>query len=506
MRLRRTLLLLALLFVAKPVAAQQLNLSGFDDYVRQALRDWEVPGVAIAIVKNDSVVFAKGYGVRRLGEPTPVDEHTVFAVGSVSKAFTAAAVATLVDDGKVSWNDPVTKHLPGFELFDPYVTRELTITDLLTHRSGLDRADLLWYGTTHDRDEILRRLRFQQPSWSLRSHFGYNNNLFLAAGQLVAHVSGQSWDEWIARRLFQPLGMTSTNSSVTALQSHPNLATPHSKLEGRVQPIPWRQIDNVGPAGSINSTAVDMAQWIRLQLGTGQYQGRQVLSRAVVQEMHTPQMIIRPEATSTLLFPAAHFIAYGLGWFLHDYHGRKVIDHTGNIDGMSALVALLPEENLGFVILSNLNSTSLPKALEFTLLDLILQAPAKDWSQQLLQESRARDAQALAAEEKLLQQRVPGTRPSLGLEKYAGTCRNDLYGEAILSLTDGRLTMRIAGGGLSDLEHWHYDLFRATPRDRPTRKSLVTFAIDPQGTVEELKLQIPGSATAVFRCVEPKAK
>ena len=499
MRLRRTLLLLALLVVARPVAAQELNLSGFDDYVRQALRDWEVPGVAIAIVKNDAVVLARGYGVRKTGDPTPVDERTVFAIGSVSKAFTAAAVAALVDDGKVKWSDPVAKHLPGFELFDPYVTRELTITDLLTHRSGLDRADMLWYGTTHDREEILRRVRFQKPTWSFRSQFGYNNNLFIAAGQIVARVSGQSWDQFVARRFFQPLGMTSTNTTAAALSSYPNLATPHSRLEGRVQPVPWRVLDNAGPAGSIYSNVTDMAQWIRLQLGTGQHQGRQVLSRDVMKEMHTPQIVIRPESNFALLFPSAHFITYGLGWFMHDYQGRKVIDHTGNIDGMSALIALLPEENVGLVILSNLSSNSLPKSLELKLLDLILRAPARDWSQELLKESRARDAQALAAEQKLLQQRIPGTRPTLALEKYAGTYLDDLYGEAILSLTDGRLTMRIAGGGISDLEHWHYDLFRATPRDGPARRSMVTFTINAQGQVEELKLQTPGAAPATFK-------
>ncbi|HMV82302.1 MAG TPA: serine hydrolase [Blastocatellia bacterium] len=512
MRFRKTLFLLALLIVARPVAAQEFKLTGFDDYVRQALKDWEVPGLAIAIVRNDVVVLAKGYGVRKFGEPAPVDEHTVFAVGSVSKAFTAAAVAALVDDGKVKWDDPVTKHLPGFELFDPYVTRELTITDLLTHRAGLDRADMLWYGTSYDRDEIVRRVRLQKPSWSFRSRFGYNNNMFLTAGQLVARVSGRSWDEFIAERFFKPLGMTSTNSSVTALKSNLNLATPHSRLPGlpslenRVQPIAWRLMDNIGPAGSINSNVTDMAQWVRLQLSAGQYGGRQILSPAVLKEMHTPQMLIRPEPPWSTLFPAAHFITYGMGWFLHDYQGRKVVDHTGNIDGMTALVALLPEEKIGFVILSNMNSTNLPKALEFKLLDLILQAPTKDWSWEMLKETKAREAQALAAEQKQLQERITGTHPTLALENYAGAYADDLYGEARISFTDGKLTMSIAGSALSDLEHWQYDAFRATPRDRPTRKSLVSFALNSQGKVEELKLNVTGSAAVVFRRVAAKTK
>ena len=230
------LLLVAVL--AQVALAQNGSLNGFDDYVNKAMKEWEVPGVAIAIVKGDQVVLAKGYGVRKIGEPAVVDERTLFAIGSSSKAFTAAAVAMLVDDGKVKWDDPVTKHLPGFEMYDPYVTRELTVRDLLTHRSGLQRGDFLWYGTELDREEILRRTRFLKPTWSLRSTFGYQNLMFLAAGQLVSRTSGKSWDEFIRQRIFAPLGMSSSSTSINAFKNVDNVATPHAKVNEKVQTIP----------------------------------------------------------------------------------------------------------------------------------------------------------------------------------------------------------------------------------------------------------------------------
>jgi CubicO group peptidase (beta-lactamase class C family) len=277
--------LLLVAVIAQVALAQNGSLNGFDDYVNKALKEWEVPGVAIAIVKGDQVVLAKGYGVRKLGEAAPVDERTLFAIGSSSKAFTAAAVAMLVDEGKVKWDDPVTKYLPGFQMYDPYITRELTVRDLLTHRSGLQRGDFLWYGTGLDRDEILRHARLLKPTWSLRSTFGYQNIMFLAAGQLVAKVSGKSWDEFIQQRIFAPLAMNSSSTSINALKTAADVATPHAKVDAKVQVIPWRNIDNIAPAGSINSNVVDMAQWVRLQLNQGTLQTQKLFSPAVAKEI-----------------------------------------------------------------------------------------------------------------------------------------------------------------------------------------------------------------------------
>ena len=275
--------------VANRECGEPNPLQGLDAAVERALRDWEMPGLALAIVKDDAVVLSRGYGVRELGQPTPVDERTVFAIGSVTKAFTAAALGMLVDEGKVGWDDPVTEHLPDFQLYDPYVTREITLRDLLTHRSGLPRGDLIWIGSDFDRAEILRRLRYLPPRWSFRSHYGYQNVLYLAAGQVVAAVTGRSWDEFVRERIFAPLGMTNSSTSVTALADAANVATPHADVDGRIRPVPYRNIDCIAPAGAINSNVAEMTQWIRTAAGRWSCAGaNRFLSAATMTELFTP--------------------------------------------------------------------------------------------------------------------------------------------------------------------------------------------------------------------------
>lgn len=485
---RTFVLLLSLLTSAQFTRAQDAPLAGFDAYVNKAIKDWEVPGVAIAIVKDDKIILAKGYGVKKLGDATPVDERTVFAIGSSSKAFTATSLAMLIDEGKLKWNDPATKYLPGFETYDPYVTRELSVRDLITHRSGLERGDFLWYGTENDRDEILRRTRFIKPSWSLRSNFGYQNLMFLAAGQVVNKVDGKSWDDFIIQRIFVPLGMASSGTSIRAFKGD-NVATPHAKFDEKVEPIAWRNIDNIAPAGSINSNVVDMSQWIRLQLGQGTYQGKQLFSAAAAKEMHSPQTIIPRAGAMELLYPEAHFLSYGMGWFLSDYRGKKVVEHGGAIDGMRAQVAMLPEEKLGVVILTNMNGSALPHILMYKVFDAYLEGNRqKDWSGDLLKAFKGLEEQGKAAAKKQEESRVMNTRPSLAVEKYAGTYKSDLYGDVRVTIDGGKLNVRFGPAFVSELEHWHYDTFRARFRGAGESKVFVTFGLDAQGKSDEVTL------------------
>jgi CubicO group peptidase (beta-lactamase class C family) len=496
------MLLLLFVLLASPLArAQEAPLTGFDDYVNKALRDWEVPGVAIAVVKGDQVVFAKGYGVRKLGDPAPVSERTLFAIGSSSKAFTAASVAMLVDEGKLKWDDPATKHLPGFELYDPYVTRELTVRDLLSHRSGLERGDLLWYGTEYDRDEVLRRARHLRPTWSLRSTFGYQNLMYLAAGQLVAKVGGKSWDEFVRQRIFTPLGMTASGTSIRDFKGADNVASPHEKIEDKVTPVPWRNIDNIGPAGSINSNVVDMTQWVRLQLGQGSFQNQRLISSGAVKEMQTSQTVMRVDPPYSLLYPEAHFLNYGLGWFLSDYRGRKLVEHGGAIDGMRAQVALLPEEKLGLVILTNRGGTLLPMALMYRILDAYLGAPPRDWGADLLKTVKSLEEQGAAAAKKLEAERIKDTKPAHALDKYAGTYRNDLYGDVKVTHENGKLNLRFGPAFTGELEHWHYDTFRARFRGAGASTTYITFSLNAQGKIENAILNLPGVADYPFKRV-----
>jgi CubicO group peptidase (beta-lactamase class C family) len=484
------LCLLLTLSVAPCAFAQEAPLQGFDEYVNKALKDWEVPGVGVAIVKNDKVVLAKGYGVRKLGDPTPVDERTIFAIGSSSKAFTAAALAMLVDEGKIKWDDPVTKLLPGFELYDPYASKEMTVRDLLCHRSGLERGDLMWYGSDYGRDDIIRRARFLKPSWSFRSQFGYQNIMYLTAGQIIPAVTGKGWDDFIKDRFFKPLGMAASSASVNDLKASNNVATPHGKIDDKVVAIPWRNIDNIAPAGSINSNVAEMTAWVRLQLSDGEFAGQRLLSSGAVKETQKSHTVVPYEVPWSLLFPDAHFLNYGLGWFLSDYRGRKVVEHGGNIDGMSALVAFIPEEKLGLVILTNLSGSELRTALKLRIFDAFLGGEAKDWSAIHLKTMKSFEDQGKAAEKKRDDERVKGTKPSLALDNYAGTYQDEMYGDVKVEQDEsGKLIVRYNRAFTGDLEHWHYDTFQAAWRDRTLGKSLITFTLNAQGKVEAVKIQ-----------------
>ncbi len=499
-------LIVVALLAAGYASAQTEKLNGFEEYAEKAMRDWEVPGMAIAIVKDDKIVYSKGFGVRKLGDPTPVDDRTIFAIGSSSKAFTSATIAMLVDEGKLKWDDPVSKYLPDFETYDPYVTRELTIRDLLTHRSGLERGDFLWYGTENSREEILRRTRFIKPTWSLRSTFGYQNLMYLAAGQVVAKVTGQSWDDYVAARIFTPLGMTLSSTSISAFNGNNNVATPHAKGDEKVDVIPWRKIDNIAPAGSINSNVVDMAQWLRLQLGGGTYQGQKIFSAATGKEMHTPQTVMRLEGGQGMTYPEAHFLNYGMGWFLSDYKGRKLVEHGGAIDGMRAEVAMVPEEKLGIVILTNLNGSVVSMPLVYRIIDSYIGAPQKDWSGELLKTVKRMTEMGQAAQKKAEADRVQGTKPSLDITNYAGTYNSELYGDVKISNDNGKLKMQWGPAFGSVLEHWHYDTFRATFFTAGQSRVLLNFNLNAQGKVDTLVLGMPGMAAYPFKRVPEPVK
>jgi len=409
----------------------------------------------------------------------------------------------LVDEGKMKWDDPVIKHLPGFLLKDPYVTREITLRDLLAHRTGLSRLELVWYGSPASREDVLRRMRYAKVS-GFRSGFGYQNVMYMAAGQTIPTVAGKSWDEFVSQRIFKPLGMTSSNTSIKAFGKADNVATPHEKSEDKVKVIPWRNIDNIGPAGSINSNVVDMAQWLRLQLGEGTYNKHRLLSSGAIKEMRMPQTVMRNEGTMAKLFPDTHFMAYGLGWMLQDYRGQKVVQHGGGIDGMISLVAMIPEKKLGVVLLTNMEGQQLTTALAFRIFDTYLGAPPRDWSAELHKTMKGLEDLQKETKKKQEKERVQGTKPSLAPERYAGTYKDDLYGEIKVAKEKDKLVLHFGPSFVGDLEHWNYDTFRITWRDRHTPKGFVTFRLTPKAKVEELKFEITGMGDWVAERAEEK--
>jgi len=482
--------LLLILSIPAVVAAQSdKRARELDTYTAQAVKEWAPPGLAIAVVKDGRVVFAKGYGVLELGKPAPVDTQTLFAIGSTTKAMTVMALAMLVDEGKVRWDDPVTKYLPGFQLSDPYVTRELSVRDLVTHRAGLPNADFLWAFNDIGNDEIIRRLRYVRPAYSLRSGFIYQNIMYAVAGQVVAAASGMSWAEFLRARIWQPLGMTRTVATLAEAARSTNVAAPHDKWDDTIHVIANRFVDPVAPAGAVWSSVGDMSKWMRFMLDSGRYDGKTLLQKRTFLEIVRPQTMV-PEGqfypTAQLTRP--HWQTYGLGWFQQDYNGRKVDFHTGSIDGMVAIAGLMLDEGLGVYVLSNLDHVELRHALMLKTFDLFTGSPSRDWSAELRKLYGDLAAQSVAAQRRTEQQRVTGTKPSLPLEKYVGTYSDSLYGTRAVTFENGVLRLRFGPQYAATLEHWQYDTFRARADNRWNGTQTLTFTIGADGLPSRLDM------------------
>jgi CubicO group peptidase (beta-lactamase class C family) len=479
--------------------AQSLDerLREIDAYAEKTRTDWNVPGIAVAIVKDDKVVFAKGYGVREMGKTERIDENTLFAIASNSKAFTTASLAILVDEKKLSWDDKVVKYLPEFQLYNPYVTSELTVRDLVTHRSGLDTfsGDLLWYETHYDSDEVLRRVRFLKPTSSFRSSFGYQNLMYIAAGKVIERVSGKNWSQFVTERILTPLGMTRTTASVKDLKD--NYSMPHNESGGKLRVLHSGNVDGASAAAGLNSSASDVAKWLRLQLGRGKFEGKQIFSEAQSGEMWAPQTILGVNPFPAKDAPTKLFSAYGLGWFLNDYRGRKVVSHGGGLDGMISQTAMMPEENLGLVVLTN-SETSVNTIMQNKIFDVFLNAPKRDWSAERLERAKQTKAKAAEADAKLVASRTTNTKPSLQIKDYAGNYVDQLYGDAIVTEENGKLILRFVQSPnfVADLEHWHYDTFQIKWRPSVAYnfpRGFVTFTIDKTGAADEMKIDQPNN-------------
>ncbi|MBB65600.1 MAG: hypothetical protein CMO81_11120 [Waddliaceae bacterium] len=434
----------------------------FDVYVNKAMKEWGVSGAAIAVVHKDKVIFSKGYGVRGLDDSRPVDSQTLFSIGSTTKAFTAAALALLVDEGKISWDDRVASLLPGFMLQDAYASREATVRDLLSHRLGFPSkaGDLLF--TYYDREEIVRRLQYIEPASSFRSKFAYQNMSFIVAGEIVRHVTGQSWDDFVEQHIVKPLGMKETDISTEKLRVSENVARAHFRIRGKNISTEVPVLESVGPAGAMVSSADEMTQWLRLQLGKGTVDGKKYLSSAIVAEMQSPQMMVPLDRTKKLYHPEAHMLAYGMGWYIADYKGNRVLDHGGNLPGMTSTVALMPEKDFGLVVLTNQDDSGLAKAIMYRIIDECFDYPEHDWSREILAGYHMLKEQENAYRMQAIGPQVPDTEPSHDLQSYVGTYYSPLYGEATVQLSDGQLRLSYGSDVTGNLGHWHYDTFRVT--------------------------------------------
>jgi CubicO group peptidase (beta-lactamase class C family) len=493
--------LLSATLAAQP--ARQAAPPDLDAWVARAMQTFEVPGLALAVVKDDAVIVAKGYGVRKLGEPAPVDARTLFGIASNTKAFTATALGLLVEEGKIEWDAPVIRYLPAFAMWDPFVTREITIRDLLVHRSGLGlgAGDLLWWPeSTYDRKEIARRLRFIPPATSFRSAYAYDNVLYLVAGELIEAMSGQTWEAFISSRILAKAGMTGTSVRHSAAAGGGNVAAPHAPVDGRVRPIRPFDSDNTNPAGGINSSAEDITKWLRIQLSGGALaDGSRLFSAATARQLTsivTPIPIGDPPAELAPL--KASFHGYALGFDIRDYRGHKAVMHTGGLPGYVSRIVMIPDVNVGVAVFTNQESGEAFDSIAFHVLDHYLGAPTFDWIDGYKKVQARTAAAEAAAEQRGASARDAASKPSLPLAKYAGRYRDAWYGDIAIAEEGGTLVMRFSHTPAlaGELEHWQHDTFVARWRDRELRAdAFVTFALNPDGSIDQVKLRAVSPAT-----------
>ena len=472
------------------------TLKKLDAAWAQSVADFEVPSMAVAVVKDGELVFAKGYGTANAHTEAAADEHSLYAVASNTKAFTAALLAQLVDEGLLGWDDRVRDHWPAFTMYDAYVTEHMTIRDLLCHRSGLKTfsGDLLWYGTSHSAEDVLGAMRHLEPTFGFRAGYGYSNLMFMVAGEVAEAVTGKSWGELVRTRLLEPAGMTETLVSTTELPNAENIAAPHNFVDGANEVIDWVNWDNMAPAGALISSAADMAKWMVVQLDSGRVGEERLWDADRTHDMWTMQTPIPVSSFYANNLPSMHFRGYGLGWELYDLHGRKVVAHSGGYDGMISRQVLVPEEKLGFIFLTN-NITSLSWAwghdalnatlvgdFDFALVETILG---------FQQEDRAGEADAEAA---LQAAQVLGTRPSLPLADYAGTYRDKMYGDIVITVDGDNLHFDFTPTDLFEgtLTHWHHDTFRLSwDTKMMLPKGFAQFEFHADGACKHLLIDVP---------------
>jgi CubicO group peptidase (beta-lactamase class C family) len=489
----KKILVVLLIALATPIvvsAQQEVDLDALDKYIAKWVDAFDLPGLAIGIVKGDSLIFSKGYGVRDVETQETVTPNTLFAIASCSKAFTAASLGMLVEDGKLDWDDKVVDYLPEFQLSDPYVTREITVRDLLCHRSGLATfdGDLLWYRTSHSREDVIRRIRHLPLKNGFREKFGYQNIMYIVASLVIEKVSGKTWDEYVQDYIFSPLGMSSTNTSIEAFIAEQDVAQPH--INGKkIAPINW---DNSAGAAAINSNIIDMSKWMGMWLNDGTFNSYEMMSqktKRMLWQAHLPLPVGSFDRVN-----GTRFKAYGLGWNLKDYSGKLVVEHSGGLPGYISKVVLVPEEDLGIVILTN-DMTWLPGALAYKVLDTYLNEKKRDWAAEYLEYFKANTERDAADKIEKDKEREEDTKPSLKFkDEYAGTFEDKMYGSAKIVSKDNTLTLALLPTGdafTATLEHWHYDTFRFKFKDEFLPEGFLTFQFNSHGKVTGFDIDLP---------------
>lgn len=490
----KTRIVLLLLFLAISFSngfAQKIDLKSLDSFIHQLMEDFNVPGLAIGIVQNDSVIYSKGFGTRQINQDLPVNNQTLFGIGSISKSMTALTLGILVDEGKIDWDDPVKKYLPYFEMYNPYVSENFTIRDLLTHRSGLKSVSggTIYYHSDFSREEVIKRMKYLEPVSGFRYKPAYQNLTYVVASEIVKEVSGMSWDEFVKTRVFDKISMSSTTSLSTERDSSPNLAQPHIYNEKSEKiTIKQEKGDNLAPAGFVYSSANEMSNYMRLLLNQGAIGNDTIVSPKIIQEIFKPQ-IIYPISGDPF---ATEFTSYGFGWWLTPKKGHKVIEHSGGIDGMSANLIMIQDMNVGFIILNNTSKEPAIFLLTSRLLEELIGDSSYMEPYAIEKEKRdTRNEERKKIWTELEKTRIINTQPSLALTAYAGIYSDKMIGDIFIKETNnGELEFSFSHTELfkGKLSHWHFDTFKIDWYDPRVPDGFLTFNFNAKREITGISL------------------
>ena len=475
-------------------------MQGLSEFIDKAMQEWKIPGLAIAIVKDSQIIFCEGFGKRDVEQNLIVTPQTLFAIGSCTKPFTTMAMGILADRGKLDWDQPVRNYLPTLKLYDSYTTEHITPRDLVTHRSGLPRHDAMWYKSPFTRKEIFDRLQYLEPTHELRTVFQYQSLMYMTAGYLVGEIAESSWEEFVQQEIFNPLEMRDSNFSVETSQQADDFALPYQEKSDKVERLPFCNVDVIGPAGSINSNVADMAKWLLLHLDRGKYGEQQIISLSNLSQMYSPQIAI----TQTLEYNELFYYFYGLGWTITSYRGHNLIQHGGNIDGFSAQTTLLPQDNIGIVVLTNLDGNPVINTVTYYVCDCLLGLKEVHWNERMKQEYAQAKEAAATAKEQIALARKTGTQPSHPLEDYTGDFEHPAYGILSVEINDNHLRA-IHNSVIYKLEHYHYDIFVESELlgEKP---ELISFLTDTKGNINSLTFPLEPTVTEILFTRIPESK
>jgi CubicO group peptidase (beta-lactamase class C family) len=481
-----SLMLCVAAYAQKPVTQKTIN--EFDSYVAKVMKEWEVPGLAIVVVKDGKVLLKKGYGVRELGKPEGVDTQTLFSCASTTKAMTALVLGMLVDEGKLNWDDPVNKYLPELRLYEPYVTRELRVRDLLLHNTGLSATDYFWGVADFTWQEMIQKLIYVKPTYSFRSGYEYQNTMYMIAGVVIERITNKSWNNVMTEKLFAPLGMTQTVPERTLSKSS-NITRPHFPVTGEAKVIEYDKSSQIGAAGGVWSNVDDMGKWVQALLDSGKYAGGRLVTASTFRELFKPQTIVPYSEYPVFSVLKPHWITYGMGWFQIDYRGKMVNFHTGSLNGLTAIIGLLQEQKFGVYVFGNYDHAEVRHALVYKSFDHFVFGNDRDWNAEFkVLYTSLKDASRKKVE-KFENDRVTGTVPTLPLQAFEGMYTSDIYGHVKVTTTSNGLRFDLNDEFLvAELPHWHYDTFYGRVGKAGEYTLLATFTISADGKVNTVTI------------------